>query len=115
YERKQAIVPGQALALMNSEVTLKNARLLARKLSGNMEPAAFISRAFEHVLSRPPTEIERDECARFLVEQTRKFATDKGPARAGDDGNSPSSEPALRARENLVHVLMNHHEFVTIR
>jgi hypothetical protein len=27
----------------------------------------------------------------------------------------PASDPALRARENLVHVLLNHHEFVTIR
>src|SRR5207253_383776 len=26
-----------------------------------------------------------------------------------------STDPAMRARENLVHVLMNHHEFVTIR
>jgi hypothetical protein len=27
----------------------------------------------------------------------------------------PAAEPNLRARENLVHVLMNHNEFVTIR
>ena len=32
-----------------------------------------------------------------------------------DDMTRPSAEPALRARENLVHVLMNHHDFVTIR
>ena len=31
------------------------------------------------------------------------------------DGRSPSNDPVLRARENLIHVLMNHHEFVTIR
>lgn len=27
----------------------------------------------------------------------------------------PSSEPEMRARENLIHVLFNHNEFVTIR
>jgi hypothetical protein len=27
----------------------------------------------------------------------------------------PSDDPALRARENLVHVLMNHNDFVTVR
>ena len=27
----------------------------------------------------------------------------------------PSADPVLRARENLVHVLFNHNDFVTIR
>jgi len=26
-----------------------------------------------------------------------------------------AQDPALRARENLIHVLLNHHEFVTVR
>src|SRR5438132_9477847 len=34
YERRHSIVPQQALALLNSEVTLKHARLLARRLAG---------------------------------------------------------------------------------
>jgi hypothetical protein len=28
---------------------------------------------------------------------------------------APSADPAMRARENLIHVLLNHNEFVTIR
>jgi hypothetical protein len=117
YERKQAIVPGQALALINSEVTLKNARLLARTLSEKTEPDVFITRAFEQVLSRPPTPEEMAECSTFLVEQTRRFQETKIETLAAktNDSGSPSPKPALRARENLVHVLMNHHEFVTIR
>jgi hypothetical protein len=117
YERKQAIVPGQALALINSEVTLKNARLLARTLPAKTEPDVFITRAFEQVLSRPPTPEEMAECSTFLVEQTRRFQDtkiEKLAAKIHDEG-SPSPDPALRARENLVHVLMNHHEFVTVR
>jgi hypothetical protein len=31
------------------------------------------------------------------------------------DGSQPSADPTQRARENLVHALMNHHEFVTVR
>ena len=27
----------------------------------------------------------------------------------------PSNDPAQRARENLVHVLLNHNDFVTVR
>ena len=28
---------------------------------------------------------------------------------------TPADDPALRAREDLVHVLFNHNDFVTIR
>jgi hypothetical protein len=31
------------------------------------------------------------------------------------DLEKPSGEPGLRARENLVHALFNHHDFVTQR
>ena len=34
-----------------------------------------------------------------------------GPATAV----KPAADPRLRARENLVHVLLNHNDFVTIR
>ena len=33
----------------------------------------------------------------------------------GETPFAPAKEPALRARENLVHVLFNHNEFVTVR
>ena len=55
------------------------------------------------------------ECVAFLKEQAARFAAAKGTAAADPDGSRPSPDPAVRAAENLVHVLMNHHEFVTIR
>src|SRR5262249_40794345 len=114
YERKPSILPQQALALFNSETVLKNARVLARKLATKAkEPTAFATSAFEHVLSRPPTADELKECTTFLEEQVRRYGLSKTAPAASPDG--PATEPALRARENLVHVLMNHHEFVTIR
>jgi Protein of unknown function (DUF1553)/Protein of unknown function (DUF1549) len=115
YERKPSIVPQQALALVNSEMTLKNSRILARKLKAN-DAAAFTVAAFSHVLSRPPTAAELKECTMFLEEQTKRLRESKIASPGNDaDGRLPSPDPAMRARENLVHALMNHHEFVTIR
>jgi hypothetical protein len=94
YRRKDSILPQQALALANSELSLRMARQLARTLSdrAGSDPSGFVTAAFEQVLSRPPTDAERAECLRFV-----------------GDGTD------LRKRESLVHVLLNHHDFVTIR
>jgi hypothetical protein len=93
YQRKDSIVPQQALALAlaNSDLTIRHARLLAAELKAPSD-AAFVVAAFERVLARPPSGDEVSECVAFLKERT-----------------------GTRGRENLVHVLMNHHDFVTIR
>jgi hypothetical protein len=119
YQRKESVMPQQALALANSELTLKQARLLARTLAAQVgdDTAAFVAAAFERVLSRPPTADERSECVTFLQQRSRRYDQDKSGALATDDreGRTPAPDPALRARENLVHVLLNHHDFVTLR
>jgi hypothetical protein len=99
YRRHQTIVPQQALALVNSSLALDAAKALAESLTKQHgEPPAFVRAAFRHVLGREPTENETKACAAFLAEQPTA------------DGMSPE-----RARQNLVQVLLNHHEFVTIR
>ncbi len=119
YERKHSIIPQQALALANSELARRQGRLLARDLAAKLGPDAdgFVRAAFEQVLSRPPTRAEVAECTAFLRERTEHYRQTKlAPASGGAaDGGLPSSDPGLRAREGLVHVLLNHHEFVTIR
>ena len=116
YERRHSIVPQQALALMNSELSLTHARILARSIAAKTsDPDAFTASAFEHVLSRRPTPMESKECADFLVEQMDRYQSAKLTGGNVADGSQPSNDPAQRARENLVHALMNHHEFVTIR
>jgi hypothetical protein len=116
YERRHSIVPQQALALMNSELSLKQARILARAIAGTSSgPETFTVSAFEHLLTRAPTKAERTECVTFLQEQTRRFQTMTLTGGNTTDGSQPSADPAQRARENLVHALMNHHEFVTVR
>ena len=125
YRRSESIAPQQALAMANSTLTLAQSRILAKKLSdalGNVSadeaPRRFVSDAFTRILCRPPTEAELTICREFLESQAAKLADPKsltafssGPAATV----SPSSDPVQRARENLVHVLLNHNDFVTIR
>jgi hypothetical protein len=120
YERKESVVPQQALALANSELSLAQSRLLARSLAARVapDPAAFAAAAFERVLARPATPAELETATQFLIQQERRFG--ENSSKPGDnatnaDTSKPSGDPALRARENLVHALMNHNDFVTVR
>jgi mono/diheme cytochrome c family protein len=121
YERYESIVPQQALALSNSNLSLSMARLLTARLDEQLEgrgAAAFIDTAFERILARPPTRAEQAMSADFLARQRdllkdpRQLTTFKAAEKADVP---PSSDAATRARENLVHVLLNKNEFVVIR
>lgn len=111
YQRSTSVVPQQALALHNNELSLRLSRMLARALN---EDRGFVTAAFEQVLGRPPTAAESDLAEAFLARQAKLFQENglKGAALTPD---TPAPDPALRARENLVHVLFNHNDFVTIR
>ncbi len=121
YERKESIVPQQALALMNSDFVLSNARALARKLNADEAmhgDAEFVRGAFETVLARAPSPEESLACTQFLEEQTSLFPTTASAEPVVADATNcerPATEPSLRARENLVQVLMNHNDFVTVQ
>lgn len=122
YERRQSVMPQQALALANSSLSLQQARMLARNLSQQTgaDNVKFVQEAFLRVLARPATANEAKTCAEFLAEQARllkKLAA--GTKLTGNtdlkDITRPADEPDLRARENLIHVLLNHNDFLTIR
>jgi hypothetical protein len=118
YQRTESVAPQQALALANSSLAVSQARLLARRLATeHADAAAFIAAAYERLLCRPPNHLELAECARFLEDQTKLLTDTKGLQTYGTGNASvpPSPDPLLRAKEDLVHVLLNHHEFVTIR
>ena len=121
YQRKESIVPQQALALANSDLTLVQARIIARRLQETTaaDNAAFINAAFERVLSRPPTSEESQASLAFLNQQREKLlATGERLTQTGGlftDSSKPAADPILRTRENLIHVLLNHNDFVTIR
>lgn len=92
YMRRPSVVPQQALALANSDLALREAKHLAGALKDN----DFIEAAFERVLSRSPKPDEKRLCADFLTAEAKKTSLE-------------------RARQNLVLVLFNHNDFVTIR
>jgi len=79
--------------------------------------ARFVALAFEQVLGRKPVEQEKTLCAEFLTTQTKRLANATSlTAFDGGDAASvkPSADPRQRAREDLVHVILNHNDFVTI-
>ena len=114
YRREESIVPQQALSLANSRLTLEQ----ARRLAANLPRDGFVEAAFEAVLNRPPSSGERDDASTFLVQQAH-LLSDPSKLKPFETGVAtplkPSKDPAQRARENLVHVLFNLNEFVTIR
>jgi mono/diheme cytochrome c family protein len=100
YRRQESVMPQQALALMNSFLSLSQARAICDSLEHNQAPAGpttnlatIIPLAFETVLSRAPTNQEISACERSLGKQ-----------------KTPNE-----AIQTLIHVLLNHNDFVTIR
>jgi hypothetical protein len=123
YRRSESVVPQQALALANSRVSFDQSRRLAGQLaklaaSESDSAAAFIKLAFEQILSRRPSAAELDECRTFLDSQADLLSKPETLTQlAGGPKASvpPSADSIQRARENLILVLYNHNDFVTIR
>jgi hypothetical protein len=109
YRRVESVVPQQPLALLNSSLSVTSARVLAGELTRQLSAtspetdAAFITAAFEQLLTRAPSEAESEKCLTFLRRQTFTFR------------KTPNINPHQRARENLIHVLYNYNEFLAIR
>jgi hypothetical protein len=82
---------------------------------GDGPPADFVSAAFEHLLGRLPTDAEHaaaiDGLERLTAVESAVVAASNG-AEASEPG---STTPRDRARAALIHVLLNHNDFVTIR
>ncbi len=121
YRRDVSVIPQQALALANSPLALAQARRLASRLSKDpvdTADGAFVAAAFEHILGRAPNLEEQSVCEDYLASQAARLA-DPGTLTPFHEGPAcpvaPSPDPRQRARENLVHVLINHNDFVTIR
>jgi hypothetical protein len=113
-------VPQQALALSNSEMSFTQSRLLARKISDKVGDNSyeFVASAFKRVLARAPSTEEEIESLKFLQQQALllKDSTKLSKFKSGEASEVPAAtDPSLRARESLVHVLINRNEFVTIR
>ena len=86
YRRTSSVLPQQALVMTNSKLVHDHSAALVRQIG--TDAPDFITAAFEHILSRTPTEVELASCRDFLK-----------------DGS----------KESLVRVLLNHNDFVTVR
>jgi hypothetical protein len=112
--------------MANSTLTLAQARILAKKIQeslagasdGNASSRPFVENAFVRIVCRAPTSEELQSCLEFLDQQSTALSNTKtltafstGPAATV----APAKDPQQRAREDLVHVLFNHNDFITVR
>jgi len=94
FQRSESIVPQQALALSNSKLSQAMSEEVAKNLAAT--GPRFVTAAFERVLSRQPTAAEKKSSEEFLVEQETHYRSE----------SQPPADPAARARQSLVHVLL---------
>ena len=106
YRRDESILPQQALALANSKLVSTAAAKVAERLVKDSESApddAFIRTTFTTLLATTPTPAEQKLCSESLAQ----FLT------AAKEGKA--TQPEVKARAALVHALLNHNDFITIR
>jgi hypothetical protein len=112
YRRQETVVPQQALMLINSRMSLQGASDIAASIEREIAregraagDADFVIAAFERVLGRSPLSEELTACQQALARL----------AEASVVGANLDGAPQQRARTGLVHVLLNHNDFVSIR
>jgi hypothetical protein len=117
YERRPSVMPQQALALANSELAVKEARHLAHALSNesSSDIEMFIGTAFQKIIARAPSPDELHVCREFLTNQSRPSSDRVTQIANKTEPSTASTDSEHRARQNLVLVLFNHNDFVTIR
>jgi len=107
YRRSESIVPQQALALANSKLSLGNAAHIVRRIERPQigeSDSVFAAAAFEWILGRNASPTEVSACVEYCSKLRR----------LGPDSESERSRTE-RVRTRLVHGLLNHNDFVTIR
>ena len=89
----------------NAELALETAdRIASRSLNEpGMNDESLVNLAFETVLTRGATQDELAESRKFLQEMRALLK------------QNAVADPEPRARARLVHVLLNHNDFITIR
>ena len=101
YRRRDSIIPQQALALSNSKLAGNMAEKIAARLEKAVAPKSFAREAFAWILGYAPNADEVAAC-----EQAMQHWIELNKMR-------PDAE--RRARAQLIHALLNHNDFITIR
>lgn len=102
YRRSESIVPQQALALENSPLATAMAEKIATRITAASDEE-FVRSAFQLILAADPSKAEIDLLTAALTQLTDIGAQKKTP------------NAAANARMQIVHALLNHNDFVTIR
>ncbi|TWU51229.1 DUF1553 domain-containing protein [Rubripirellula reticaptiva] len=89
YRRSESIVPGQALALMNSREAIEAAGDIDSQFDTALSDTEMTEAAFRLLLARPPSANEMAACLSFLTEN--------------------------KDRVRFIHALLNHNDFQVIR
>jgi hypothetical protein len=114
YRREQSVVPQQAMAMTNSRLVEESAARIAGLFSdagrGAVDDAAFVRAAYEYVLGVPPNDRESAACLEALSAFRGAFREGKP---AEPQASQDPAPPEVRAQ--LVWVLLNHNDFVTLR
>ena len=106
YRRDESIVPQQALAMANSQLSLEMSETIAKKIESECESnsySEFINHSFESILSRKPIEEELKACKDYLDDITKLVS------------NTSVQEREEVIRTRFVHLLLNHNDFISIR
>jgi mono/diheme cytochrome c family protein len=108
YRRTRSIIPQQALAMTNSELVHQ----VSAAIVGNWKAAEegqgaelFVVEMFKQILSRTPSNIERQVCVDAFETQHALLLQSSGDEVVATRG----------ARESVVRALFSHNDFVTIR
>ncbi|MDB6031648.1 MAG: multidrug resistance efflux pump, partial [Verrucomicrobiales bacterium] len=119
YQRRSTVMPQQALALANSDLALAQARVLSKKLStvAGEDPEIYIRQAFQRVLARLPSKDEVRLCKDFLSGGDLRASSKSVviPVSNVKIGRADPKDSLAKRRENLILILLNHNDFVTIR
>lgn len=99
FRRTSTVMPQQALALSNNELTHEAAQLVTEQISqlANGQDDVFVDQCFRRILCRPPTPQEQDIAMAYLTGQRELFDTD------------------AEVRQGFVRAILNHNDFLTIR
>jgi mono/diheme cytochrome c family protein len=106
YRRAESIVPQQALALENSPFATEMAGKISQRIAAfhpDASDADFIRTAFVTILAVEPTSDEQATLTELLKRMTEL-------AKAKNRTN-----PTTAARTSVVHTILNHNDFITIR
>jgi hypothetical protein len=106
YRRRESIIPQQALALANSQLALTMSGKIADRLARNLGEAGdrtFAREAFQALIAATPHDTELAACEKAMASWRDLYR------------QAPPAEATRQVRTHLVHALLNHNDFVTVR